>query len=306
MKHRWVKAFPWLLCVIFAACSPEHEDAPKPAANLAVSEALFSVGSVTVLQSDLDHQIRESHGGRTDDATRKEALAQLADRARLIQAALDEQLLDDPFVRAEFARILAARFKEQKLFPRLKEIADTEIPESRLRELYTANLSRYQSNEMRQVAVLWLNPGKDPQREKQYIAKLSAAREWFSQNEDLVNNPEMGFSTLAVDHSEHQASRYHNGIVGWVEEGSGPDSWTKAVSEIAFSLPQPGAVSDVVANLDGVFLVRYVSARPAVTRPFESVSGELVRDEKERLRQSAETEFKTALDGKYPIQSHSP
>lgn len=266
---------------------------------------LFQVGSITVSESDLAHHLKEQEAGRTDEATRKKALKELTGRAQLVQASLDADLDRDPFIRAEMARILANRFKEQMLFPKLKSIAPP-LPEARLRELYQANQSRFRSNEKRQVAVLWLNGGKNQNRVKQYEQKLVAARDWYFKNSDLDKQPEQGFSMLSVDYSEHQASRYQGGVVGWLEREGGMDSWTKAVADIAFSLEKPGDVSPVIAREEGVFLVRYMALNPAVLRPFESVSDELEKAEISRMRQQAEAEFMEALAEKYPVQELAP
>jgi len=301
MRLHLVRPVLLVLFAVVSACGPRQKDEAKPAADAAGEGVLLTVGSVAVNQADLDYQIKESHGGKSDEASRKAALDELADRARLVQAALDEKLLDDPVVRAEFARVLSTRIKEIKLHPQLGNIAGTPIPEPRLRELYAQGQSQFQSSEARQVAVLWLDPGKDPERAKQYVEKLTAAREWFLQNEELRKKPEQGFSTLGVDYSEHQASRYKNGVVGWLENG-GADAWTKAVASILYSLPEPGAVSEVITRPEGVFLVRYMANRPAIARTFESVADELTRAEKQRLRQTAESEFKSAIEGKYPVR----
>jgi hypothetical protein len=291
-----------VLFAVISACSPKHEDKAKPAAAAQDSGALFTVGSITVDQADLDYQLKESHGGRITEDTRREALGELAGRAQLAQAALDADLLHDPMVRAECARVLANRLKEKDLTPQLKAAAGAAPNESRLRELYAAQESRFRSNEKRQVAVLWLNPNGNPEREKQYVEKLTTAREWFFQNGDLMDHPDQGFSTLGVDYSEHQASRYQSGIVGWMESAGGMDAWTKAVAEILFSLPAPGAVSAVVTRPEGVFLVRYMAAQPAVLRPFESVSEELSRTEQQRIRKAAEADFNKAIAEKHPVR----
>lgn len=263
--------------------------------------ALFKVGSITVSESDLTHHLKEQEAGRTDEATRKKALTELTGRAQLVQASLDANLDRDPVVRAEIARILVNRFKEQRLVPKLKSIS-APLPEARLRELYQANESRFRSNEKRQIAVLWLNGGKDQNRIQQYEQKLGAARDWYFKNSELDKHPEQGFSMLSVDYSEHHATRYQGGVVGWLERGGGMDSWTKAVAEIAFSLEKPGDVSAVVVRDEGVFLVRYMALSPALLRPFEAVSDELEKAEISRMRQQAETEFMQTLAEKYPVQ----
>lgn len=291
-----------VLFAVLSACSPKRSDEAKPAEAGIDAAAILSVGSITVNQADLDYQIQENHGGRLDGETRKEALAALASRAQLTQAALDAGLQSDPMVRAEFARVLANRFKDKNLTPQLKAAAGALPPEARLRELYAAEESRFRSAEKREVAVLWLNPDGNPDREKQYVGKLATAREWFFNNGDLKDHPDQGFSVLGVDYSEHQASRYKNGIVGWMERSGGMDAWSKAVAEIAFSLPEPGAVSEVVIKPEGVFLVRYMAEKPAVLRPFESVAAELTRYEQERNRKAAESAFTATIEEKYPVR----
>ncbi len=302
MKYPALRPFLLVLLAVVSACSPKHGNQAKPAAAGKEAGALLTVGSITVDQADLDYQLKESHGGRNDEETRREALGELAGRAQFAQAALDAGLQHDPVVRAEVARVLANRLKEKNLFPLLKTAAASEISESRLHELYAAEESRFRSNEKRQVAVLWLDPNRNPEREKQYIGKLTAAREWFSQSADLKAHPDQGFSVLGVDYSEHQASRYKGGIVGWLESGGGMDAWTKAVAEMVFSLPEPGAVSEVVNRPEGVFLVRYMAAQPAVLRTFESVADELARTERQQIRKTAETEFNKTIGEKYPVR----
>ena len=301
MKHRTLRPVLFVLLAVLSACSPKQKDEVTAAPAGKGTTSLLSVGSVVVDQADLDYQLKENHSGRTDEETRKKALAEMASRAQFVQAALDENLQNDPMVRAEFARILVNRLKEKNLSPQLKA-ASERLPEARLRELYAAGESRYRSNERRQVAVLWLNPNGDPQREKQYIEKLATAREWFFKNGDLKDHPDQGFSVLGVDYSEHQASRYQGGEIGWLESGGGMDAWTKALAGIAFSLAEPGEVSAVVSRPEGVFLVRYMALKPANLRPFEAVVDELNQTERQQIRKEAEVKFNQTIKEKHPVQ----
>lgn len=300
---RQTLVLPLLLMV--ASCSPKQAEPKPPGPVQPQQDAILRVGSIVISQADLEQQLKETHAGRKDEATRKLALEELANRAQLVQAALDAKLDQEPVIRAEFARILANKFKEQSLVPKLKALS-TSVSESRLREIYKANQSIYQSHEQRQVAVLWLDPGKDPQRAKQYQEKLATARDWFFKSSDLEKEPDKGFAELGVDYSEHQASRFKGGIVGWLERQGGMDSWTKAVAEIAFSLTKPGEVSEVKVRPEGIFLVRYMALKPASLRSFESVASELERMERSRLKQQAETDFTKEMAAKYPVQQLTP
>lgn len=289
-----------VLFAFVAACDRKGaENQATPAARK--EGALFQVGSIVVYESDLKHELEEKHAAPNDEAAKSKALDELVTRAQFAEAALTANLDRDPAVRAQMARILAARFKEQNLVPRLKEMS-APIPEARLRELYQAAGGRFQSSEKRQVAVLWLNPNGNPDREKQYQGKLNGAREWLLNNPDVKNHPDQGFSVLSVDHSEHAASRYKGGVVGWLEREGGMDAWSKAVAEIVFSLKEPGEVSTVITRGEGVFLVRYMTLKPSILRPFESVSADLERAERQRLRSAAEAEFESSIKAKHPIQ----
>lgn len=289
--------------LVAVSCKQAAEEPSREAAPPENTTALLRVGSVLITEADLAYHLRENHASRTDADTRKKALAELGRRASFTQAALDGGLENDPLTRAEIARILTSRLKETVLTPKLKELAAKKIPESRLREIYQAGSARYQSNEKRQLAVLWLNPGANPERVAQYQEKLKQAREWFFNNDDLKEHPDQGFSVLGVDYSEHAASRFKGGVVGWMEREGGMDSFSKAVAEIGFALKDVGEVSEVITRPEGVFLVRYMTAKPALLRPFESVAGELEQAERQQLRKAAEAEFEAVIEKKYPVES---
>ncbi len=288
-----------------SACGPNSKAEAKNPPPPEQAGALLRVGSLTIYQTDLDYQLKESHGGRGDAVTRQQALDELTGRARSSQAALDAGLDRDPAVRAEIGRVLANRLKETTLVPRLKELS-APVPEARLREIYAAEAARFFSNEKRRVAVLWLNPNGDPQREKQYADKLASARDWVANNSDLKGHPDQGFGVLGVDYSEHQASRYKGGVVGWFERDGGADRWTKALAEIAYSLNAAGEVSTVISRPEGVFLVRLMALQAAVRRPFDSVTSELETLERQRLRQNAEAEFESSIAAKVAVRSLGP
>ena len=150
--------------------------------------------------------------------------------------------------------------------------------------------------------MLWLNPGPDPARKHAYVEKLGQARDWLFNESDLADHPDKGFSVLGVDYSEHAASRFKGGVVGWFEPGGGADAWSRAVAEMVFSLEQDGEVSEVIERDEGIFLVRLMERKPAVTRSFESAKAQLEQQERARLRKQLEDEFEQAIEERYPIR----
>jgi len=300
---RNVLSYAWPVALVMAlALSGCRRDAKPPPPAEPEEAGLARVGSLTIQREDLDHLLAEKYAGRTDDQAERQALQELARRARFAQAGLDAGLLGDPVVRAELARLLEARLREQQLFPEIEALEASGLPESRLRELYESAGSRFVSPEKREVAVLWLDPGQDPLRKENYIEKLTAARTWFFNESELAGHPEKGFAMLSVDHSEHQASRFKNGVVGWVERAGGMDPWRQAVAEIAFALDAVGEVSEVVSRPEGLFLVRLMGLNPAKQVPFEAVSAELAREEQARLRQALESQFEAEIEARYQVE----
>ncbi len=283
----------WLLVGAVSCHQPVETDVHHP-------ESLLRVGSVVVTEADVEHYLQTHLDGREDSQAREKAMQRLASQARFVQAALDAKLDQDPLVRAEFARILAGRYRELKKTDQMAR-SRANITEDRLKELYHEDISRFHSNEKRRVAVLWMDPGQDPARAKAYAEKLGKAREWFFRESDLGDHPEKGFSVLAIDHSDHAASRFKGGDMGWLEKDQSYPSWKRTVSEIAFSLDQVGDVSEVVFNSEGVFLVRATAITPAFVRPFAKVRAELEREEKTRLREESEADWMASINAAYPI-----
>ena len=286
-----------------ALVSCKAPDSKNPASSSPREDELFRVGSTVVYQSDLDHWLKEHHPNRPPLEARQAALDELVKRARFTQAALDAGLADDPALRDEVSRLLAGRLNTTQLMPAIK--ARQEIPAERLRALYQEEIARFQSPERRQVAVLWLDSGPDAEKANRYAGKLNQAREFVLQNRDLADHPEMGFSVLGADYSQHSATRFKGGVVGWLERKSGLDPWTKAVAEIAFSLAKKGEVSETTARPEGVFLVRLMDIRPAVTRSFDAVAAELERTERARLRRTLTEEFEQKIQSSYPVDWNS-
>jgi len=118
---------------------------------------------------------------------------------------------------------------------------------------------------------------------------------------------EKGFSILGVDYSEHHASRFKNGVVGWLELAGGMDAWRQAVAEIAFSLDGGvGEVSPVITRPEGVFLVRVMDRKAQIQRSFDSVAAQLEREERDRLRRQVESDFTKQVEATYPVEGLSP
>lgn len=286
-----------ILLLGVSSCGKKPTPAASPSA--ASDDVLFRVGSITVRKADLEHQLDVNHGGRRDEASRDLAMAFLERRARFTQAALDAGLAEDPLVRAETSRLLDARLREKVLAPRTREAL--KVSKEELLKIYQDRITDFQEPEKRRVAVLWLDSGTVPGKVERCVARLREAREFALKNRDFTEHPGKGFSLLGPDYSEHAASRYKGGDIGWIDHGRGMDSWTRAVSEIALGLLDTGSISEVVARPEGVFLVRLTDQRPGLSRSFEEVVPQLEKSERDRLSRQIEVDFEREIESAHPV-----
>jgi hypothetical protein len=150
--------------------------------------------------------------------------------------------------------------------------------------------------------VLWLKARGDDNDEKVKAAeaKLGQARESLLAKAEIMAAPETGFSVWSIDHSEHVASRFKGGLVGWFAEGDGSSPWQRVVAETVFQLEKVGAVSPVVTRAEGVFLVRWTAVQPEIQRSFETVREALEREERLRVREGVEAAYRQDLKTRYP------
>lgn len=263
---------------------------------------LLKVGELTVRASDLDWELNDRGISAQSEVIRSQELKRLGQRAQLAAAAIDAGLLQDSAIRVEVARLLASRYQELRWNPQFKAIAGP-LPQEELRALYQANAARYQSPELRRAAVLWLNPGADERRREAYVGRLKEARQWYQGQAELKKNPAEGFSVLGVDYSEHQASRFKGGVLGWMaRENAAGDAFTRAVAEIAFALKQEGEVSEVISRPEGVFMVRLVGIKAALQKPFEEVAAELERQALAERKAKLQEQLSRELTSQYPLE----
>lgn len=71
------------------------------------------------------------------------------------------------------------------------------------------------------------------------------------------------------------------------------------MSEIVFSITGIGDVSPVTTRPEGIFLVRWMAQKPALQRSFDSVRAELERQERNRLKEQLEAEFRKEILAKF-------
>jgi parvulin-like peptidyl-prolyl isomerase len=213
------------------------------------------------------------------------ALADLAEQAALAGQAERLGLTEAADYRAAERSLKIAFLRERKLQPKVAaiRISDEEI------EAAYADLrdDRFLSPARYEVAALWLNHRGRDDLKTAYQQRLQAVRDTVL-NEEI--SLESGFGAIALSASEHRASRFQGGVLGWLDAVHYPDP-IHAEAVAAAERLEAGAVSEVMTRAEGVFLVRLLRKEAAAYRSLEEVRGLLESE----LRASRRAEMETSL-----------
>lgn len=278
-----------LLAMLAAGCGREVARTVAPASG---DKVLAVVGEQKITEADFRRQWERRMSGNDSAAAREQVLEELIHRAALLATARREGVDQDPEVAAEIERLLIARLREIKLQPQMQALS---VSDEELKAYYDARReTKFTEAERVRVAVLWFDTqGQAPLLER-FRPRLQAVRDQVLTNASAFPVA-AGFGALAPGNSEHRASRYKGGDVGWLSEGdaslAGSDGWGGAVREIAKSLQTPGDLSELVERPEGLFLVRLIERRPPEVADFNGV--------KERIRKELLMQRRKELDARF-------
>lgn len=248
-------------------------------------DALAVVEGQVVRTSDFHHRWTERTPGSDSPEHRREVLEQVIERSALAAAARDAGLLNDPAVLEGLENLLLSRLRATRLAPQVDAI---QITEAEIQAEYESQREiRYRQPERTRVAVLWFSTrGLAPLIDR-YRPRLEAARV-ASASIPAAD----GFGPLAIRNTEHSASRYQGGDIGWIESGAANSPWHQTVLEVAADLKEPGDLSPVIAGEKGLFLVRLIERQAASVRPLESVRAGIEQRLRSQRRRDLEEAFR--------------
>lgn len=158
-----------------------------------------------------------------------------------------------------------------------------EIGEDEAMRFYEANAGRFGSPEQRRVSHVLISLDSDVTEEEESTALDKAV--------EIASRARTGedFGELASEYSDDSGSSGRGGDLGVLNRGT----MVKPFEDAAFSLSEAGAVSDPVRSRFGYHVIKLTEYRPAETRPFEEVRGEI---EQELKRQFAENRYLEAAE----------
>jgi len=289
-----------LLAMLVAGCGREVARTDAPASD---DKVLAVVGEQKVTEADFCRQWERRMPGNDSAAAREQVLEELINRAALLETARREGVDQDPEIAAEIERLMIARLRETKLQPQMQSLS---VSDEELKAYYDAHRETKFTEAARvRAAVLWFDAqGQEPLVER-FRPRLQAVRDQVLA--DAAAFPVTGgFGELAIANSEHRASRYKGGDLGWLTESdasfAGSDGWGGAVRAIAKSLSAPGDVSELVERPEGLFMVRLIERRPAEVTDFANVKEQIKKELLAERRKELDERFQTDARAQLAIQ----
>ncbi|MGI9242531.1 MAG: peptidylprolyl isomerase, partial [Verrucomicrobiales bacterium] len=236
------------------------------------------------LQASLERQGRGTESLQAAEA----ALSLLVERRAMSQRAIAAGLDRDPVVLEQIESILISRLNEAQLHPR---IAAIEISSEEVQAYYdTHRDSELAQPAQRRLAMLWFNTRGQAPLAARYRLRLEKARAELVENSDAYPI-QSGFGPLAQKHSEHRASRFKGGDLGWLRPAT-QGGLLAEVERAGTALENPGDLSEIMESKHGIFVVRLVESRAASIKSLESVAHQIRNKLRGQRQKEIEKQFR--------------
>jgi len=285
-----------MIVALLAFCGGWSCRKEKPVADTLRKDVVADVGPVSITVDDMVAEAVRRHALAAAAGDPEAFLQRLTDREALIATALRRGLQHDEAIRRQYENMLIGRLRTDELEPLLTEV---DVTPDDIEGAYLADEASYRISALTHVAVLRLQHGMG--RGDKVREQLQAVREGMLK--DPADGP--GFGKLAIANSDHQASRYRGGDVGWLRDGQGPSWLPQAVIQAAWELEEPGQLSLVIEDDKAVFLVRMIEKKGEGRRPLESVSASIKARLLKEKRQQVEEQFLQRIRETVDITVHA-
>src|SRR6056297_2619953 len=266
----------------------------------APDEWVARIGDRYISAEEFGEEMRLRGGNRPgqffSSEQRQALLDQLLYQSALVERARQAGIDEKPEVRRSRDQILINQILQAELRPRQ---AEADIAPEEIRAFYEANAEEYAIPARRRVAMIFfaLGPDAGEQAREDTRARAESVREQALALADDIPD----FGMLARENSDHQASRYRGGVIGWIGEGNPSRySYPEVVVETANVTTEQGFVSPVLEGEDGLYLVRLVDYQPRAARSLEELQDgirqRLLRDRFNAVEQAFRGETLDAAD----------
>lgn len=219
-------------------------------------EIVARVGTRDIRVSDVQAEAARlsRQGGRVPD--RDQLLERLIEREQLLAQARALGLDRDPGIQRAMENLLIGHLREREVENRIRNQGSQEQVAGEPASTTDSDLSLRRE---RHVAILQITiPEKaSTEMRRRLEERIAEARRRATSGSRM--SPDFG--DLAVEFSDEAGSRYRGGDIGWISLPETRSRWSQELHRAAFSLPEPGAISEVIQTGRHLYLVKLMDER---------------------------------------------
>jgi parvulin-like peptidyl-prolyl isomerase len=214
----------------------------------------------------------------------------LIEREVQIAAALEAGFLNDPAITAALENLMINKLRSEQLDKLLSEVI---IPQIEIDQYYQQNIQKYTTPAMTRLAIIRLSLSSQASADKRSAVKGQAEQVYklaFTLP-DSIN----GFGSLAAKYSDHQASRYAGGDMGWIKNDAENGQVDNAILKALAQLELNGDLAPVIEGTAGFYLVKLLDRRTETVKSLQKVGSNIQRLLEREKRQQVEADWLLAL-----------
>lgn len=194
---------------------------------------------------------------------KKSHLDKMIERKLLLQEAEREGLTEDPDIIGKVENYRGRLIVQKLLGSMKKEVVP--VTEEDIKQYFEENQAQFQTRKQIRVRHVLL---KDEAEAKKVLKEVKARG--------------ADFAALAQKYSQDRGTKNRGGDLGYFS----PGRMVRQFEDVAFSLENPGDISDVVKTPFGYHIIKLEDKKPAEPKSLEQVKGEIRR----RLSSQRQTE----------------
>ena len=221
--------------------------------------------------------------GQFGTEEQKQALLDNMVRFEVLYAAARKAGYDqDPEILVQFKRLIANKFRKDRLSPRLAELT---VSDAEIESYYKRHQADFVIPKKVRAAVIQITVPARAEEEKksELLDRAEAAR--AESVEQAQQTP--SFGSIAVKYSDDQATRYRGGDIGWTREKKSRSRWDEEVMAALFSLTKVEEISPVITTTSGHYLVKLMEVRESAPRSLAEMKGwishKILKDKKKQV-----------------------
>lgn len=264
----------WLamaMALPFAAALAAEIPTPK-AASAEVDSPLARIAGQEISSDQLDQAWKKQHGSQpASDGQRQQINAVFLEliQFELMFAGATQSGYDrKPEVVQAIRRLIVDRYMADTLLPDLAAIT---VENDEIAAYYQAHTDSFTQPPAIKGALIQISVSSTASTEKK--AELQARAQSALLEAQQLTAAAASFGSVAVKYSDHQASRYRGGDIGWINNNS---RWDAQLISAFRTLSAPGELSEVLETDTGFYLLKLMELKPSRVQPLTEVRDQIV------------------------------